>query len=950
MKALLIAAVALFTAVAFCRADDSRKESLCGTKFFAEIPLSTTYANGNMWTGWAGRWTDSLLLVNRTAGFPSDIYYRVTTDSMLTTLSDIASYMLDGAVFNCDRPALIDRIDEMRMRGGAPCMYVGSLQPRSFDPSHRDFNRSLGAFKRSISNPYAWYAPDGRQIFISYWTDRHHTPEQLAAWLREYREKFGDFIFIADVSAIGYSKWRNGPESAMKDYIRNYLRVADGIYFGEYIACAKSVDGERIFDEDIYRDIILKRIRDVINEPEFTIRKKYLGLAAGVGHGNPTTFGNILGQDGTRTLRRTFAADMALNPDFINFFEWDEWNENTLIKPSVWNSFAEKRLLRSLISSAKSEPNNPLPGDDRSVPNIVLSYRKISVPGNVAVFEILSIPETGVKGIAEVSLRLARPDGTVVREFDSFTIGLESMEERRLHCPSEIWASEAVLMPEVTVTGPKCICRFITGLPQIEVVPGGSSDHKWATVSLRDVAHPASCDLAAEPVEGIGIYRATVHAHSVEEIDRVEIAVNGALVFSKGGNFDDFRMADGFDVFSITQFAKKYTDVPRETLGFPWLSVEGVSSAEWRYAGKTVKGNKLTFYDQGNYTPDIYLRLPHAATADAVLKLDWPAIGEHREVRLADVLASDSWAVTGADGFTFAVSRFYGFNEYGTPSGTNILQASALVRADRRVSVISAYLITKSGKTLRSRPVVVGDLGESVKRHVYSATMEAPVEISLGENRQPTLAYDFVKHSGGIVPSGVGCSYDGTLGAIPYVACHRNRNGASFFGACPNDWANKPSRAPEVVESNGVASLSFVGDGTFFSIPWGAISSYGAFRLSFEFNPDDIMRDQEIFATGSGRMYGAVGFIRLKGGMISSLICGMYDNDTKLSVGIAKQGEWNSLSLEWNIDTAELVLNGISSGKVPCVRPLRFDCASWFGGRKGAFFKGMLRNVRIDYR
>lgn len=950
MKRLLVAAAALFAADASCLADCPRRASPCKTKFFAEIPLSTTYANGNMWTGWAGRWADSLLLVDRAAGFPPDIYYRVTTDSMLTTLSDMASYMLDGAVFNCDRPALIDRIDEMRMRGGAPCMYVGSLQPRSFDPSHRDYNRALGAFRRAVSNPYAWYAPDGRQIFISYWTDRRHTPAQLAAWLREYRERFGDFIFISDVSAIGYGKWRNGPESAMKDYIRGYLRVSDGIYFGEYIACARAEDGERVLDEDAYRNAILKRIREVMAEPEFTRRKKYLGLVAGLGHGNPTTFGNVLGQDGTRTLRRTFAADMELDPDFINIFEWDEWNENTLVKPSVWNSFAEKRLLRSLVSSAKGEPNDPLPGDDRSVPNIVLSYRKTSVPGNVAVFEVLAIPEMGAKGTAEVSLRLVRPDGTVVREFDSFTIGLESMEERRLRCPSETWASEPVVVPEIAVTRPECSCRFITGLPQIEVVPGGSSDHKWATVSLRDVACPASCDLAAEPVDGKGIYRATVRARSAEEIDRVEIAVNGALVYSKGGDFDDFRTTDGFDVFSVAQFARKYTDASRATLGFPWLSVEGVPSAEWRYACKTVKGCKLTFFDQSNYTPDVYLRLPRGVAANAVLKLDWPALGEHREVKLADVLAADSWAATGADGFTFAVSRFYGFNEYGTPSGTNVLQASALVRADRRVSVISAYLITKSGKTLRSRPVVVGDPGETVTRHVYSATTGAPVEISLGENRQPSLVYDFAKCSGGIVPSGAGCVYDGTLGAVPYIACHRGRNGASFFGACPNDWAGKPSRAPEVVESDGVASLSFVGDGTFFAIPWGAISSYGAFRLSFEFKPDDVTRDQEMFATGSGSMYGAIGFIRLKGGVVSSLVCGMYDNDTKLSAGVAKQGEWNSLSLEWNVDAAELVLNGVSSGKVRCVCPLRFDCASWFGGRKGAFFKGMLRNVRIDYR
>ena len=71
-----------------------------------------------MWTGWAGRWTDALLLVDREAGFPPNIYYRVTTKSMMTTLSEMKSYKLDGAIFNADRPALVDRIDEAKAMGG----------------------------------------------------------------------------------------------------------------------------------------------------------------------------------------------------------------------------------------------------------------------------------------------------------------------------------------------------------------------------------------------------------------------------------------------------------------------------------------------------------------------------------------------------------------------------------------------------------------------------------------------------------------------------------------------------------------------------------------------------------------------------------------------------------------------------------------------------------------
>lgn len=56
-----------------------------------------------------------------------------------------------------------------------------------------------------------------------------------------------------------------------------------------------------------------------------------------------------------------------------------------------------------------------------------------------------------------------------------------------------------------------------------------------------------------------------------------EVAVNGALVYSKGGDFNDFRTTSDYDVFSVTVFAKRYTDFKRFAKARPKLTVEGVS-------------------------------------------------------------------------------------------------------------------------------------------------------------------------------------------------------------------------------------------------------------------------------------------------------------------------------------------------------------------------------------
>jgi len=950
MKLTLVLAV-LALANAGCTSSTKSGGTPCKTKFFAEIPLSTTYANGNMWTGWAGRWADNLLMVNRTAGFPPNTYYRVTTASMMTTLSEMASYKLDGASFNCDRPALLDRIDDAKALGGMPCMYVGSLQPRSFNPKLYDYERSRKAFARNFSNPYGWYAPDGRQIFISYWTDRHHNPAELAEWLKQYRREFGDFLFVPDISALASSSLRHGPEDKVKDYIRGYLRVADGVYFGEYIGFRREEAGEIIFDDVLYSNVVVKCLGKVMNEPEFK-GKKLLGLVAGLGHGNPSSFGNSIGQDGTRTLRRSFALAMSLKPDFINFFEWDEWNENTLFKPSIWNSFAAKRLFRSLISTVREEPNDPLPGDDATVPNLIVSYRRTLVPGETAIYEILSVPETGAEGKAVVQLRLTdAATGAVVKKYPPQEIDLATMQEIRLTASAEDWADSVTLVPQVMVQAVGRKLDYTKGMPHVEIVPGGSSDHKWAMASLRDIATDATCELAVKPTGSPNVYSATIAATSPEPIDRVEIEVNDNLVFSQGGAFDDFRMTPSQDVFCVTAFAKQYTDRGRVKTPWPTLTVTGAKGAQWRWAGKTTDGNVLQFVDQSNYTPDSYLRLPKGEAEKATLTLDWPAFGTKQSVRLAEIDANNAWGFTERDGLTFAVTRFYGFNEYA-PAGADAkrLAASALVRADRPVSVVSAYLVTKSGRMMRAKPVVVGEAGEKVKRQVYSTTLKKPVAVTLSAARQPALDYDFSKAKGVIVPSGAGCFYDGTLGAIPYVATHRNRNGASFFHGCPDNWAGNPSRSPAVVPAAGGAYLDFDGSGTFFAIPWGAIPRFAAFRLAFEFKADDIMREQQIFATGTTSGFGAIGYIRLKGGKLSACVCNEVGlNQTVPVFADVKAGEWNAVELAWDGMNAVLTLNGTASPVAPCEAPLRADSASWFGGRKDCFFKGQVRNVKINY-
>ena len=932
------------------------------TRFFAEIPLATTYACGNMWTGWSGRWTEALLMVNREAGFPPDIYYRVTPQSLITTLQEMRDYGLDGAIYNCDRPYLVDRIWEAEPYGGLPGLFVPSLQLRRLVPTDRDWHRAIATFPKNLKSPKGWYVR-GKPVFVSWWEDRFYTPEKMSEHLKELRAQFGEFLFVSDISTITawkyHSKWLKGlyteaDAEEMRANLRAYLRTTDGLYFGEYHALNRIDRGERVLDERYLHEVVLARFGEVFNEPEFRDSGKLLGVSAGNGFGNPYTFGNNTGQDGTRTLRNSVRAALDLKPDFINFFEWDEYNENTIIKPTIWNTFGLRRVIKAMTAEANGLRNDPLPGDDASLPNLVISYRKTLTPGEVADFEVLNVPETGVGGEVAVQITVRDPSGLTVRQFPVATLDRAQMKDARFSAASEDWSGSAALTVELKVAADGRE-RVFTGLAPIEMRAGGTWDHKWAVQSLRDVVGGSSCALKVSPAGETGVYAVQVEAESAEEIDRVEVNVNGQHVFTRGGVFDDFRTTPTEDVFSVTAYIRSFTRAAMDRGLYPRLTVSGVDAAEWRIADKTTASTSTTFVAQASYTPDMYLRLPRGAAERATLALDWPEV-TNVVVRLKDVIAADGWAMTDKGGFTFAVSKFYGFNEYGPAAKSRSVLASALVRSDLPVSVVSAYLVTKGGKLFRSPPMVVGEAGKCRDYRVYSATKGEAVTVRMDANRLPDLAYEFGGDSGVIVKSGGGFQTDGVLGTIPYVATHRNRGGASFFESAPMEGIKSgcapdtPSYAPSIETTDKGPALRFDGRDAFFAVPGAVIPRYAAYRLSFEFKPEDISREQELFASGTRNLYGPVGYVKIAKGRASVLLCGVNNDDTAVRApGSVRRGEWNRLELVMHGDAVELVLNGASSGRLKCAVPGRTDTPSWFGGRQGKMFVGLLRDVKIDY-
>src|SRR5690606_14578540 len=140
-------------------------------------------------------------------------------------------------------------------------------------------------------------------------------------------------------------------------------------------------------------------------------------------------------------------------PDVIILPDWDEQNENTSFRPTVYGSRTSERILRYYMSRIKSKAPTPLPGDDESTPNLILSTRKNIGLGENMMVELLNVPDSNEANTYRVQLSLMDENGKLVREFDEVNFDANKLQEHRFYLPSETIPSVRALLPVLRIRG-----------------------------------------------------------------------------------------------------------------------------------------------------------------------------------------------------------------------------------------------------------------------------------------------------------------------------------------------------------------------------------------------------------------------------------------------------------------------------------------------------------------
>ena len=389
----------------------------------------------------------------------------------------------------------------------------------------------LETVERALAMPNA-YRIDGKVVLTRYPVVKEAELDLCEKVRKALTEKFGPdkFIVIFYVSAFERSL-PAGPMTVQsleqaREHLRRCLRKMDGLFMAGW-----EVYWPRRYNAAFEREVLVPLYQSVLAEPEFA-GKKYLGMPMSPGHENCYRWSYSIDSQGTYTLAERMETMRALRPDFIICCEWDEENENTHFRPTIFNGFVHQRLLRYYANVFAGRAPEVFPGDDVAIPNLVVSYRKSLIAGEPIEVEVRNIPDGTFKGQTFTCSRIGR----IWRE-RSKTYPVATLKADELGAFFTSPVSEPGLrtvywfqtLPCVRLDGTE-FCGGADFWP-LDLNASRAVDTKWAKHALRERSNGITGELAVGEPAADGVRTITGRFSAPQPVKSVEVLEGPDTVF-----------------------------------------------------------------------------------------------------------------------------------------------------------------------------------------------------------------------------------------------------------------------------------------------------------------------------------------------------------------------------------------------------------------------------------
>lgn len=934
------------------RASDNYRPHRAATRIFVRSQLKYGLERDD----YLHRWYDRPLMGDvRYAALNDGHYINIESWKRMAEMARLCGHGFSAFTMTLGRDDILPRSlmpgaeAEILVEIVGDCRFEGGKPP--------DLEGCLRRIEEAVRQPNT-FRIDGKVVITSYPRIRLNDMGFYADLKKAILDRLGDKValmpYFTPFPPEMKKMFDRGELERTKDEIRRALRVVDGLC----LAPQPILNFNRRTNPRFAVEVVAPMVHSVLSEPEF--RGKFLGLTAGCGHENCYRWNYAQDSTGTRMLRDHFEFAAALRPDFVNCCEWDEQNENTHHRPTIAQGFVASRILRYQSSRFDKRPLEPWPGDDVSVPNLVVSYRKSLLAGEPVEVEVLNIPDGTFAGQDfVVGFRWKNDAGATVVEYPPQRIPANELRAAWFVSLATGLMSEQLLRPELTVWYDGRRRTFDEGFWPLSLMANRTVDFRWVKQALREKTSGVVSSLSVGPAAEDGTVLVSGSVESPETLRSVEVLDGPDTVYLFDSAAPD-RDTDGDLAVRISW------------QGLPWsgsetvngtIRLEGSPNAHMtgeRTPNAFVAGREIKFVKAKiKSTPGAaYADIPCDELKSAEFLVDMPPYFAGR-VKAADLLAKDIVSMPGEAGMNIVFQRWLSARRLTPPCGGKRAQFSFRMKPTTPDSVLRMQIVDEKFHVhygqARSffRPT-----GRTVELSAFERDAGTVSRVRVDAGRVPGFDFVFSPERGGVLATregGLGqwgilcgytplvCGYGGAETASGCVALECRLN-AKMPG-----W---PKTVPQYVrESDGSWALSFT-NCSFVTLPQQVVPEYAGFRLEMEVKPNEVARRQGLFTTGhayfrlgieKGRVF-ANFFLR------NNYMAPSISAEQTVRGPEVKAGKWSRIRVFWDRETCCIDVDDVRGKPVPLCGDLFYPRHSAIGFLDGndTFYNGKIRRLAVS--
>ena len=736
------------------------------------------------------------------------------------------------------------------------------------------------------------------------------------------------------------------------DYITDFLRQPGngGICYGPYMN-----DQALKFPTELYETYILPLFAAALAQPEFNGKKLFtVNFKCGYTY---SAGSQTLSRDGTKTLRKNLETFLKFRPDIFIGAEWDELNEDTSLGPTVVRPMSSSRITRYYSAISRGEKPTPMPGDDLTIPDMIVSQRRELSCGAEFELEILNVPDGQPDRMYSVTAEILDQEEKVVYRSPELTFDSGKMMDHTIRLNTAELTSSRLLAPRIIVRDGGREQIFSSGLPFTTLRPAVCDDHSWYCTPLRNLLFPQTAEVTFKKTEDAGI-AIEADLDFKEKINSVEILQDTVSVAAFDPN-DEFGTASGarrlflLTLTSVTgQIAELTADINSDSAAVFSIPLDTREQAK---AGRfPVKAKAGAAFRR------IYFTVDKKDLSEAVLSIT----GENFSWRfpLNDLKFGDAVSHAAPNGVTAVLENTPRTFRRALPleSGKAVWHTTVPVTLPE--GTMTLRVVSQDGKVWYSQGFPLGERPAPDEKQLRLCGLNEFrnwEEFRLSASRVPVIDYEFDLANGATLRTQAGREYYAQLGGPAHLASSQNGERSEHqhgLSSILRGGLKKTSArpVPEWKEENGRPYLHFDGQsGSFIMFPRTAIPQYSGFHMTMEIRPLKFAPRQVIWCHYNTYQTGYE--LHLSDGKLGAdpiqrrphdLFSPFWQKKTFESDLQLIPGQWNKVELLCDGRNLTLGVNGkycsFSYDGVP-----RWMSVSAFGGWKDEMFCGDLRSFTV---